>query len=175
MKTKQAIITTAAIIALAVIGATVLVLLEPGTATVPTDETTAVKKVAPKKPVKKTSVKVHVKPAETLPAKAAKPTRPEEDVGTAVRANAVEPPKVEGVNAEKKAKDDNPFPRYLDLFRNDPAALVAEFEKEAEVDRAKQRKMREQAAAKLKLNAEQTAVFEKALDDLRDEMKGLNE
>ena len=183
MKTKQAIITTAAIIALAVIGATVLVLLEPGTATVPTDETTAVKKVAPQKPVKKTSVKVHVKPAETLPAKAAKPTRLESigtvvrgsegDVEMALRENAVETPKAENVNAEKKI--DNPFPRYLDMFKNNPEALAAEFQKEAEVDRASLAKMREAAIEALKLNAEQVAMFEKALDDLRGEVTRTNE
>ena len=167
MKTRQAIITTAAIIALAAIGASVLVLREPGTAAVPTDETSAVKKVTPKNPVKKTSVSARAKPVAASPAKAAKPPRPEEDVGTAVRENAVEPPKADGVDAEKKAKDDNPFPRYLDMFRNDPAAFAAEFEKEAEVDRANQRKMREQAVAKLKLNVEQAAFFEKVLDDIR--------
>ena len=183
MKTKQAIITTAAIIALAVIGATVLVLLEPGTATVPTDETTAVKKVAPKKPVKKTSVKVHVKPAETLPAKAAKPTRLESigtvvrgsegDVEMALRENAVETPKAENVNAEKK--DDNPFPRYLDMFKNNPEALAAEFLKEAEADNARQRKLREGIIAEWKLNQEQAAMFEKALDDLKAEVTRQNE
>ena len=74
---------------------------------------------------------------------------------------------VEEQGAEKKANGDNPFPRYLDMFRNNPEALAAEFEKEAEADRVKQRKMRDNAIAKLKLNAEQAAVFEKALDDLR--------
>jgi len=175
MKTKQAIIPTAAIIVIAVIGAIVLVLREPGTATVPTDETSAVKKVTPKKPVKKTSVKARVKPAETLPAKAAKPPRPKEDVGTAVRENVVEPPKAEDKDAEKKAKDDNPFPRYLDMFRNDPAALAAEFLKEAEADNARQRKLREGIIAEWKLNQEQAAMFEKALDDLKAEITRQNE
>ena len=44
--------------------------------------------------------------------------------------------------AETQKKDDNPFTRYLDMFRNDPEALAAEFIKEAEADNAKQRKMR---------------------------------
>ena len=166
MKTKQPIITTAAIIALVAIGATVLVLLDPSTAAVPADETVVVKKVVPKKPAKKASVTARVKPVAAPLKKAAKPPRPE-SVGTVVRENAVEPPKAEDKDAEKKAKDDNPFPRYLDMFRNDPAALVAEFEKEAEVDRAKQRDMRDQAIAKLKLSAEQAAFFEKVLDDIR--------
>ena len=65
------------------------------------------------------------------------------------------------------AKPDNPFPRYLDMFKNNPAALAAEFLKEAEADRVKQRKMRNNAIARLKLNAEQTAFFEKALDNLK--------
>ncbi len=63
-------------------------------------------------------------------------------------------------------KDDNPFPRYLDMFKNNPEALVAEFQKEAEANRTRQAKMREDAVAKLNLNAGQAAVFEKALDDL---------
>lgn len=65
------------------------------------------------------------------------------------------------------AKPDNPFPRYLDMFKNNPAALAAEFEKESEADRARQREMRDTAIAKLKLNAEQAAFFEKALDNLK--------
>ena len=72
--------------------------------------------------------------------------------------------------AETQKKDDNPFTRYLDMFRNDPEALAAEFIKEAEADNAKQRKMREDAIAKMKLNAKQAELFEKALDDLRDEI-----
>jgi hypothetical protein len=70
--------------------------------------------------------------------------------------------------AEKK--NDNPFPRYLDMFRNDPEALAAEFLKEAEEDRAFQAKRRQEAIDKLNLNAEQAAVFEKTLDELRDEI-----
>ena len=170
MKAKQAIFTAAAISTVVVIGVAVLVLQTRNTATVPEDETVVAveKKVVKKRPVKKTSVPVRAKPAETTPAKAAKPKSARlEDVRTVADENAVETPKVDGVDAEKQAKDDNPFPRYLDMFRNEPAALAAEFEKEAEADRAGQRKMREQAIAKLKLTEEQAALFEKALDDIR--------
>ena len=161
----------AALIAIAAIGIAVFVLREPGTAAVPVDETSAVKKVVKKKPIKKVSVPAHAKPAEASPAKAAKPepVRPEGD-RVAVGENAVEPPKAEDMDAEKKAKEDNPFPRYLDMFRNNPAALVAEFEKEAAKDRVYQRELRDGTIDKLKMNEEQAAVFEKALDDLRDEI-----
>ena len=84
--------------------------------------------------------------------------------------NAVEPPKAEDMDAEKKAKDDNPFPRYLDMFRNDPVALAAEFEKEAEADRTYQRELRDSAIDKLKLTEKQSELFEKVLDNLRDEI-----
>ena len=161
---------TAAISTVVAIGVAVLVLRTRNTATVPADETVVAveKKVVKKRPVKKTSVPVRAKPAETSSATAAKPksVRPE-DVSTVADGNAVETPNVEDADAKKKAKEDNPFPRYLDMFRNEPAALAAEFEKEAEADRASQRKMREQAIAKLKLNEEQAALFEKALDDIR--------
>ena len=72
--------------------------------------------------------------------------------------------------AKSEKKNDNPFPRYLDMFRNDPEALAAEFLKEAEKDRAFQAKRRQEAIDKLNLNAEQAAVFEKTLDELRDEI-----
>lgn len=74
--------------------------------------------------------------------------------------------KLAQVAQPEQQKDDNPFPRYLDMFKNNPEALAAEFQKEAEVDQARQAKMREDAIAKLNLNAGQAAVFEKALDDL---------
>ena len=77
-----------------------------------------------------------------------------------------EKPVQEEVAAQQK-KDEDPFLRYLEMFTNDPAALTAEFQKEAEADRANQRNMRDKAIAKLKLNAEQAAFFEKALDDIR--------
>ena len=168
MKTKRTIIMTTAIIALAAIGVAVLVLRTRNAVAVLANETAIEKKVVKKKPVKKTSVSTRAKSAETSSATAAKPksVRPE-DVRTVADGNAVETPNVEDADAKKKAKEDNPFPRYLDMFRNEPAALAAEFEKEAEADRAGQRKMREQAIAKLKLNEEQAALFEKALDDIR--------
>ena len=72
-------------------------------------------------------------------------------------------------------KDDNPFPRYLDMFKNNPEALAAEFQKEAEADRSSLATMREHALDELKLNAEQVAMFDKALDDLRDEVTRINE
>jgi len=90
-----------------------------------------------------------------------------EAVQSATTGDSAETPKADGADAEKKAKDDSPFPRYLDMFRNDPAALAAEFEKETEADHVKQRKMCDEAIAKLKLNEEQAALFEKALDDIR--------
>ena len=169
MKPKQTIITTAAIVAIAAIGISVLVLREPGTAAVPSDETVVANKVARK--IKDVSVPVRAKQAKTSSAKAVKPTRLE-STRPAAGENAVGPSKVD---AEKKAKDDDPFPRYLDMFRNDPAALAAEFEKEAEADRANQRKMRDWAIGELKLNDEQAAVFEKAMDGLRDAVKQLTQ
>ena len=75
----------------------------------------------------------------------------------------------------EQQKDDNPFPRYLDMFKNNPEALAAEFLKEAEVDQARQASMREAFVAELKMNAEQAAIFEKALDDLRDQITRNNE
>ena len=170
MKTKRSIIAAAVIMAVVAIWIIVLVLRTCNTAAVPVNETAVEKKVVKKTPVKKTSVPARAKQVKASPAKAAKPesARPV-SAGTAKDENAVEKPKEDAVAqaADKDTKPDNPFPRYLDMFRNDPAALVAEFEKEAEADRANQRKMRDKAIAKLKLNAEQAALFEKALDDIR--------
>ncbi len=168
MKTRQTIIVTAAIIAIVAIGVAVLVLWEPSTAAVPADETPVAKKVVKKKHIKRPPVPARAKPADVSSVKAAKSeqVRPE-GARTAKVENAVEPPKADGVDAEKKVKDDNPFPRYLDMFRNDPAALAAEFEKEAEADCANQRKLRDWAIDKLKLNAEQAAFLEKSLDDIK--------
>ena len=61
------------------------------------------------------------------------------------------------------------------MFKNNPEELAAEFQKEVEKERASLAKVREHAIEELKLNAEQVAVFEKALDDLRDEVTRLNE
>lgn len=97
----------------------------------------------------------------------------------AVKVNADERREADTAKQEEKPaqvaqpelqKDDNPFPRYLNMFKNNPEALAAEFLKEAEADNARLRKMREDAIAKLKLNAEQAALFEKALDGLRAEI-----
>ena len=102
----------------------------------------------------------------------------------AVKVNADERREADTAKQEEKPaqvaqpelqKDDNPFPRYLNMFKNNPEALAAEFLKEAEADNAKQRKMREDAIAKMKLNAKQAELFEKALDDLRDEITRQNE
>jgi len=92
-------------------------------------------------------------------------------------AEVVKPEKkpVQEAQAEQQKNDDNPFPRYLDMFKNNPEALAAEFLKEAEKDRAFQAQRRQEAIAKLNLNAEQAAVFEKALDELRDEITRQNE
>ena len=169
MKMKSTIIATAAIVAVAAIGIAVLALQGRSTTAVPANETAAEKQVVKKKPIKKTSVPARAKPVPKVSAaKTAKPkpVRPEA-VQSATTGDSAETPKADGADAEKKAKDDSPFPRYLDMFRNDPAALAAEFEKEAEADRANQRKMRDEVIAKLKLNEEQAALFEKALDDIR--------
>ena len=98
------------------------------------------------------------------------PKRVEEKTRTAPGELAGEMPKEEAVErvADNDTNLDNPFPRYLDMFKNNPELLAAEFIKEADEDRANQRKMRAQAIAKLKMNAEQAAFFEKALDDLLD-------
>ena len=102
----------------------------------------------------------------------------------AVKVNADERREADTAKQEEKPaqvaqpelqKDDNPFPRYLDMFKNNPEALAAEFQKEAKVDQARQASMREAFVAELKMNAEQAAIFEKALDDLRDQITRNNE
>ena len=166
MKTKHTVITVAAIIAIAAIGIAAFALRGRSTAAVPADGTSVEKKVVKKKHLKKSSVPARAKTVEASPVKAAKPMR-SEDGRTVAGGNDGVTPKAESMDAENGAKSDNPFPRYLEMFRNDPAALAAEFEKEAEAYRANERKMRDKAIAKLKLNEEQAAVFEKALDDLK--------
>jgi hypothetical protein len=168
MKANRIIITVAALISLAAIVAVALALRDGSTAAVPADETSIEKKVAKNAPVKKRSAPARAKPVEASPVKEAKPNSAHRVAGE----KAIE--KADGEDADKKANSDNPFPRYLDMFKNNPEALVAEFEKEAEADRARQREMRNKAIAKLKLNAEQTEFFEKALDDLRDEITQQN-
>ena len=102
----------------------------------------------------------------------------------AVKVNADERLEADTAKQEEKPaqvaqveqqKDDNPFPRYLDMFKNNPEALTAEFQKEAEADRASLAELRKGIIDELKLNAEQVVVFEKALDDLRDEVTRINE
>ena len=102
----------------------------------------------------------------------------------AVKVNADERREADTAKQEEKPaqvaqpelqKDDNPFPRYLDMFKNNPEALVAEFQKEAEADRASLAGLRKGIIDELKLNAEQAVVFEKALDDLRDQITRNNE
>jgi len=166
MKMKNTIVIAAAIIAIAAIGIAAFALRGRSTAAVSADGTFVEKKVVKKKPIKKVSAPARAKTVEALPVRAAKPMR-SEDGRTVAGGNDGETPKAESMDAENGAKSDNPFPRYLEMFRNDPAALAAEFEKEAEADRARQREMRDKAIARLKLNAEQAAVFEKALDDLK--------
>ena len=150
-----------AAVAIATIVIAVSVIRNPSPAAAASDETSIEKKVAKKKPVKKASVSARAKSADASPAKAGrtKTAVPVADENSAEKAA--------DADADKKANSDNPFPRYLDMFRNDPEALAAEFEKEAEADRARQREMRDKAIARLKLNTEQAAVFEKALDDLK--------
>ena len=168
MKQSKIAALLSAIIAIAAIGTVILALRGRSASAVPAGEISAEKKVARKTPVRKTTVPARAKKIEASPVKAAKPepARPEGG-GTVAGGNGGEPPKAEGVEAGKNEKGDNPFPRYLDMFRNDPAALAAEFEKEVEVSRAGLRKMRENAIGKLKLNAEQAAFFENALDNLK--------
>ena len=89
----------------------------------------------------------------------------------------VEKPKENVVDkaADNGANPDNPFPRYVDMFRNNPAALVAEFEKEAEANRTELREMRDEIIRDWKLNEEEASLLEKALDDLCDEVRRMNE
>ncbi len=124
------------------------------------------------KPKRKARAKPVPEVSATKAAKS-KPVRPEA-VQSATTGDSAETPKADGADAEKKAKEDNPFHRYLDMFRNDPAAFAAEFEKEAEADRASLRQLREEIIAKLKMNEEQAAFFEKTLDNLCDEITQQN-
>jgi len=168
MKMKTILIAVAALVVVAVIGIGALVLRDGSTAAVSADETAVEKKIVKKKSFKKASVPAREKLAKASPAKT-KTKKQKSELPVAGEDIAEK-----AADAEKKEKGDNPFPRYLDMFRNNPEALAAEFEKEADEDRAKQREMRDRAIARLKLNAEQTAVFEKALDDLRDEITQQN-
>ena len=161
MQMKNVIIAVAALAVGAAIGIAVFVVFERGSAAVPSGETFAERSAAKKNLIKDVSVSASAKSAEASSVKAEKTKSAAPVAAEDIAAKAAD------ANAEKKAKGDNPFPRYLDMFKNNPEALAAEFEKEVEADRADQRKMRDKAIAKLKLNAEQAEVFEKALDDLR--------
>ena len=77
--------------------------------------------------------------------------------------------------AGNDTKPDNPFPRYLDMFKNNPEALAAEFEKEAEANRTELREMRDEIIRDWKLNEEEASLLEKALDDLCEEVRRMNE
>ena len=67
---------------------------------------------------------------------------------------------------EATKKEDNPFPRYLEMFKNDPEALAREYAKELEADRAEQVKMRKWVVDELHLNAEQAEFVESVMDGL---------
>ena len=161
MQMKNVIIAVAELAVGAAIGIAVFFVLERGSAEVPSGETSAERSAAKKNLIKDVSVSASTKSAEASSVKAEKTKSAAPVAAEDIAAKAAD------ANAEKKAKGDNPFPRYLDMFRNNPEALAAEFEKEAEADRARQREMRDKAIARLKLNTEQAAVFEKALDDLK--------
>lgn len=172
---KKAMIAVVAFALGAAIGIVVFIVLERGAEAAPSGETSAERSAAKKNLIKDVSFSAREKPARASSEKEAEP-KPERTEGARAAAveDVVDAPKSDGVDAEKKDGRDNPFPRYLDMFRNNPAALVAEFEKEAEADRAKQRKMRDWTIDKLKLNTEQSALFEEALNDLRDEITQQN-
>ena len=161
MQMKNVIIAVAALAVGAAIGIAVFVVLERGSAAVPSGETSAERSAAKKNLIKDVSVSASTKSAEASSVKA------EKTKSAAPVAGEDSSEKSADADADKKAESDNPFPRYLDMFKNNPEALAAEFEKEAEADRARQREVRDKAIARLKLNAEQAAVFEKALDDLK--------
>ena len=152
--------------AAAVIGIAWFAMRERDTATAPADETPVRKKVAKAVPSKV---------RRTADSSAAKSKAKVDKTGQTfiIKQEQLEPEQEEQAAQEKKIG--NPFPRYLDMFKDNPEALAAEFQKEAESDRASLAKMREAAIDELKLNAEQVAIFEKALDDLRNEVTRTNE
>lgn len=166
-KMKQLKIAAALAVAFVAGAAAMFVLMGRGKTAEAVAERHAVKKSDSTGSARKAAASTRKKP---IPEVAAAKPRPEgaEDVRMASKEQPAEKPEADAVEqkSDKDAKDDNPFPRYLDMFKNDPDALAAEFLKEADKDRASQRKMRDEAVANLKLNAEQAAFFEKALDDL---------
>ena len=172
-----------AIIAAAVaaaIGIAWFAMRERDTATAPADETPVRKKIAKAVPAKAKARRTAAAKSKAKVDKTGQTFIINQDEGdkagqtvTVKQEKQLEPAQEEQAAQEKK--NDNPFPRYLDMFKNNPEALAAEFQKEAEADRASLAKVREHAIDELKLNAEQAAMFEKALDDLRDEVTRTNE
>ena len=131
------------------------------------DKVPAVKKAAIPKSDPKNSRKVAGAPVADAKSLPVKPVE---------KPKAAEPKKSDEPQAnEKMTEADNPFPRYLEMFRNNPEALVQEFAKEAEADRARQMEMRKKAIEELGLNAEQSAVFEQTLDDLKEAVLRLDQ
>ena len=160
----------------AAIGTVWFAMRERDTTTVPVVETPVRRKIAQDVPAKAgRTVDDLVAKTKAMPSSAAKCDKTGQVGQTFIvkQEEQLEPAQEEQASPEKK--NDNPFPRYLDMFKNNPEALAAEFQKEAEADRASLAKVREHAIGELKLNAEQAAMFEKALDDLRDEVIRTNE
>ena len=133
---------------------------ERDTTTVPVVETPVRRKIAKDVPAKAgRTVDDLVAKTKAMPLSAAKCDKNRSGRSFIVKQEEqLEPAQEEQASPEKK--NDNPFPRYLDMFKNNPEALAAEFQKEAEMDRASLAKMREAAIEALKLNAEQVALFE---------------
>ncbi len=115
---------------------------------------------------------VSMKPPKppSAPAPATPRRKANVDVRPAPEAAKPEEKPVQEEQPEQK-NDNERFARYLDMFKNDPGALVAEFLKEADADRARQMEIRKYTIDNLKLDAEQRAVFENALDELQATIK----
>lgn len=164
----------------AAIGIAWFAMRERDTATAPADETPVRKKIAKAVPAKAKARRTAAAKSKAKVDKTGQTFIINQDEGdkagqtvTVKQEKQLEPAQEEQAAQEKK--NDNPFPRYLDMFKNNPEALAAEFLKEAEADNARQRKLREGIIAEWKLNQEQAAMFEKALDDLKAEITRQNE
>ena len=160
----------------AAIGTVWFAMRERDTTTVPVVETPVRRKIAKDVPAKAgRTVDDLVAKTKAMPSSAAKCDKTGQVGQTFIvkQEEQLEPAQEEQASPEKK--NDNPFPRYLDMFKNNPEALAAEFQKEAEADNARQRKLRAGIIAEWKLNQEQAAMFEKALDDLKAEITRQNE
>ena len=168
-----------AAVAAVAIGIAWFAMRERDTTTVPVVETPVRKKIAKAVPAKAKARRTAAAKSKAKVDKTGQTFIINQDEGDKtgqtfiIKQGQLEPAQEEQAAQEKKI--DNPFPRYLDMFKNNPEALAAEFQKEAEADRASLAKVREHAIDELKLNAEQAAMFEKALDDLRDEVTRTNE